>query len=162
MNFSSLQGLLNFQQSDGSVKTYLNGNTTQSQLLVALVCIIGILFVVKLCKSALFTVFLCVMIGCVCAVYLRLSVPISLGDSAKVIAENRSKIEQISKLSNNVKFDGTSAQIRVGDNEWISTDDIKSFIVVDDNTVSISVAGNDIAICDAEILELLEVFQNSR
>lgn len=158
---SKLQGFLNFQRSDGSVKTYFDGNTTQSQLLVGLICIVGILLAVKFCKSAAFTLLLCVVIGCLCVVYLKLSVPTELEDSAKVIAENENKIEQIAKLSENVKFDGKSASIKVGDNQWVSTDDIKSFVRVDDETVSISVAGNDIAICDSEVLQLLEVFQIS-
>lgn len=112
-------------------------------------------------RSIKFVLFVCAVIFL--GISLGLISPQKLASSEDVVSdeEKAQQIQAISELTDNVKFDGTSASIKVGEDKWVSTSDIQSFVKLSDGSVVLSVAGQDIKIADENVAQLLDVFKSS-
>lgn len=153
-----LQALAYMVISTGSVKTFFGGQVTLLQLMQ--VGGMGLILVI-LFKSAKSVVKTVILFGCVaflCFTYYATK-PNALVDTVAVVSEHKEELDKLAELSKNIKIDGDSVSIKAQDGTWISTDDIKSFILVGEDKVSINVGGQDIAIADKELIELLKLYK---
>lgn len=153
-----LQALAYMVISTGSVKTFFGGQVTLLQLMQ--VGCMGLILVI-LFKSAKSVVKTVILLGCVaflCFTYYATK-PNALVDTVAVASEHKEELDKLAELSKNIKIDGDSVSIKAQDGTWISTDDIKSFILVGEDKVSINVGGQDIAIADKELIELLKLYK---
>ena len=153
-----LQALAYMVISTGSVKTFFGGQVTLLQLMQ--VGCMGLILVI-LFKSAKSVVKTVILLGCVaflCFTYYATK-PNALVNTVAVVSEHKEELDKLAVLSKNIKIDGDSVSIKAQDGTWISTDDIKSFILVGEDKVSINVGGQDIAIADKELIELLKLYK---
>ena len=153
-----LQALAYMVISTGSVKTFFGGQVTLLQLMQVGFMGLTLVILFKSAKSVVKTV---VLLGCVaflCFTYYATK-PNALVNTVAVVSEHKEELDKLAELSKNIKIDGDSVSIKVQDGTWISTDDIKSFILVGEDKVSINVGGQDIAIADKELIELLKLYK---
>ncbi len=153
-----LQALAYMVISTGSVKTFFGGQVTLLQLMQ--VGCMGLILVIlfKSAKSVVKTVILLCCVAFLCFTYYATK-PNALVDTVAVVSEHKEELDKLAELSKNIKIDGDSVSIKAQDGTWISTDDIKSFILVGEDKVSINVGGQDIAIADKELIELLKLYK---
>lgn len=153
-----LQSLAYKFVSDSSARTFFDGQVTLLQLLQ--VAGIGVVLII-LFKSAKSLVKTIILLGCIIFFGFTCYVakPNPLSDTISVVSEHKEELKELAELSKNIKFDGDSVSIKAQDGTWISTDDIKSFILVGEDKVSINVGGQDIVIADKELIELLKLYK---
>lgn len=153
-----LQALAYMVISTGSVKTFFGGQVTLLQLLQVGCMGLVLIVLLKSTKTVAKTIILLGCVGFLCFTYYATK-PNALTDTVSVVAEHKEELETLAELSKNIKIDGDSVSIKAQDGTWISTDDIKSFILVGEDKVSINVGGQDIAIADKELIELLKLYK---
>ena len=154
------KGLIQATNPEGAVKTYFDGRLTQNQLIAlglgALVIFIAFCSFKKIMR-------LVVTVGVIgfMAANLGVASPEVLKNTVDIIKEKGTEVAQLAELSDNVKIEGESISIKLGD-EWYSVSDINSYIVTDEATgaVSVTVGDKDIAITDDSILSLLKLLSN--
>lgn len=153
-----LQGLLNFANSDGEVKTYFDGRITQTQLIVIILAVIALIILRKVLKGIVRTLIM-VGVACFALVYFGVASPTQIKDTAKTIQDKGiATYQTMAKSSDNIQVKGKDVQIKVG-NEWYSVSDIKSVVNVG-ATLSIRVGDKTVAIDDKQVIDLIKTFSD--
>lgn len=153
-----LQGLIYMVISTGSVHTYFNGQVTLLQIAQVFCMVFFALIILSSAKSIAKWILTVAIVGFLCFTCYA-SKPNDLLNTVSVISEHKQELEKLSELSKNIKIDGESVSIKAQDGTWISMEDIKSFIFVGEDKVSINVGGQDIAIADKELIDLLKLYK---
>lgn len=140
-------------------KTLFDGNITWLQCVQVLIAFVIIILVAKMIKGVF--KFIVLVVLCVALVYSLNKNGTSKLEDLTAVTDNSSlhTIQEITKLSSNVKLEDNDIAIKVGDDSWVRMSDISSFVVIDGDKVSLSVQGNDILITDDEVVRLLELFK---
>ena len=156
----AIKNFLTITNEDGSIKTFFDGRITATQLISICVCIlIGIILIIKVKKTVKFIIF----IAMIASTYFNVQLfsPTKMISAVSTIAESPVVKQQVTELatkSDNIRIgEDDSLEICVNDT-WINVDAITSLIKLDDGTISITVAGQDILISDETIIKLLTIF----
>lgn len=143
------------------VKTYFNGAVTQQQLMTVIVAVIAVFLVLSLAKKLVrFVLTVAIIVGV--SIYFGLVSPEQLRDASKVVSEKGQEVfTQIADTSKNVKVDtsnGLDVKVCI-DNNWYSVNDISSFVKAKDGVYSVSINGQDYAVTDEGIKEMLDLLK---
>lgn len=152
-----LKEWLNFTGADGKVVTYFGGRVTRSQLLAIVLCIVAVLVVLKVLKGIIKTVVVAGVV-CVALVHFGIASPQQLKDVALQIQEKGVQAyNALADASENIKLDGSSIMVKI-DGKWVDVTDISS-IIPTSMGASVNVNGEDVAVADEVVVELLDSFR---
>lgn len=150
--------VLNTLGNDGNVKTYFDGAVTQSQLFLGIGCILLVAFIIINIKHIIKTLvsgLLLVGVG----ICVFMASPTQLTDMSEKLQDNEmiQYCKQLSSTSENIKFEKDNVSINLG-GTWYSLDDVKSYVNISEDSISINVNGQNIQVTDANVKMLLEKF----
>lgn len=149
---------MNFTDSSGTVKTFFGGKVTLNQMIVIIFCIIAVLFVIKFIKGVIKTV-VSVALVLVALCYFGIASPDSVRSTATVIKDIG--IDTVSSLADNtdsIKLsDDNSVSINL-DGNWIAIDSIDS-VVFTDNSATVVVDNKSYLVEDKSVIQLLNLFR---
>lgn len=128
-----------------------------SQIVVIIVAIIGILLVLGLAKKTL-KIVLTLAILVIGGISFGVLSPSQVIDTASAIKERGIETyEKFASASDNIKVDGDSLMVRMGDT-WIDLNAINNFDI-NGNTVSVTVGGNTYSVTDENVAKLFQTFK---
>ena len=128
-----------------------------SQIVVIIVAIIGILLVLGLAKKTL-KIVLTLAILIIGGISFGVLSPSQVIDTASAIKERGIETyEKFASASDNIKVDGDSLMVRMGD-IWIDLNAINNFDI-NGNTVSVTVGGNTYSVTDENVAKLFQTFK---
>lgn len=146
--------------NNGETKTYFDGLLTQSQLFIILAVIILTVVIAINIKSILKTlVSFCLLL--LCGVLIFLASPKPLRDVASKLKDNEfvEQVKTLSESSDDIKFKDGKVSVKLG-NDWYSLEDIKSYVNVSEDSISINVNGQKYTVKSDGIKTLLESLSN--
>ena len=143
-------------------KTLFDGKLTVKQLLLILIVIIAVVIVLKVVTGVMRIVITAVIIV-MALLRFGLIAPAQIKDAGKqVAAKGISAYTTHIKSSDNIRANGNSIEIRIGDGEdakWVSIDKIESIITQNPLTgkdMSVSVDGEIYKVEDEHVVDLLK------
>lgn len=153
-----LQQFFNFSNANGEVATFFGGRFTLSQIITFVIVVTAILLVLKFIKGIV-KVFISIALVCIMLVQFGIASPTQLKDIAGTIADKGIETYQVmANASENIKLDGDTIKINIGENNWINVSDIKSYVKSDEGVISITVGKETYAITDENVIKLIESF----
>lgn len=155
---SELQQLFNFMTTeDGEVNTYFDGRVTQSQLIVAIVCVVALLFCIAFLKKLAKIVCILVLVG-VMLVHYGASSPIELNDIASTIqSTGTAYYEKVANSSDSVKFEDNTVSVKI-DGNWYNVKDIQSIVSGSEGVLTVIIDGESHTVDNSYIIEVLKTF----
>lgn len=155
-----IQELLNFTNADGSVKMIHIGSLsiTLTQLLLTIGLVVILLVALKVTRGVLKLFWVVGFIAVFLVTHGVLS-PIKLGNTVtQLSAAGIKSYQSLANASDNIKIEDSTIKIKVK-RDWIDVKDIDSFMVGDENTITIIVGDKYYTTDDLSVIQLIKSFK---
>lgn len=158
---SVIQQFFAHTSEDGTVATICDGRFTQTQVIIAIVTLIAIILILRFIKGIAKLILGLLAVGFLVTNF-SLGSPTQVTDTNSAISRKGSEVyEKLAETSESIKFEDNHIYFKNSDtNEWIDMNDVQSFVMLQDGTVSITVGDTTIAVNDKNIIKLLKLFSS--